>query len=41
MPSVGLSSLNTCPKKLNEYYDKPCLIALSLYGNVLRQVNQL
>lgn len=36
VPSVGLSSLNNCPKKLQEYYNKPCLIALSLYGNDLR-----
>jgi len=36
VPSVGLSSLNVCPKKLSSYYNKPCLIALSLYGNDLR-----
>ena len=33
VPSVGISSLNTCPLKLKDYYKKPCLIALSLYGN--------
>ena len=36
VPSVGISSLNRCPKKLNNYYKKPCLMALSLYGNGLR-----
>jgi hypothetical protein len=36
VPSVGLSSLNNCPSKLMKYYKKPCLIALSLYGNNLR-----
>jgi len=36
VPSVGLSSLNICPKKLSNYYNKSCLIALSLYGNDLR-----
>ena len=36
VPSVGISSLNTCPKKLHEYYKKPCLLALSLWGNKLR-----
>tara|TARA_Y100000590_G_scaffold332019_1_gene377455 strand:- start:1431 stop:2696 length:1266 start_codon:yes stop_codon:yes gene_type:complete len=36
VPSVGLSSLNVCPKKLINYYNKSCLIALSLYGNDLR-----
>ena len=35
MPSVGISSLNVCPKKLKNYYKKPCLIALSLSGNNL------
>lgn len=35
-PSVGISSLNVCPNKLNEFYKKPCLMALSLYGNNLR-----
>ena len=33
VPSVGISSLNTCPSKLKEYYKKPCLLALSLFGN--------
>ena len=37
VPSVGISSLNTCPKKLISYYDKPCLMATSLYGNNLRK----
>ena len=36
VPSVGISALNTCPTKLKEYYKKPCLLALSLYGNSLR-----
>ena len=36
MPSVGISGLNTCPTKLKEFYKKPCLLALSLYGNNLR-----
>ena len=36
VPSVGISALNTCPKKLNDYYKKPCLLALSLWGNKLR-----
>ena len=34
---VGISSLNTCPSVLNNYYKKPCLLALSLYGNNLRK----
>ena len=37
VPSVGISSLNTCPQILNDYYKKPCLLALSLYGNNLRK----
>ena len=37
VPSVGISSLNTCPSVLNDYYKKPCLLALSLYGNNLRK----
>ena len=37
VPSVGISSLNTCPQILNNYYKKPCLLALSLYGNNLRK----
>ena len=36
VPSVGISSVNKCPRKLNEYYKKPCLLALSLFGNSLR-----
>ena len=36
VPSVGISSLNVCPSKLTNYYKKPCLLALSLYGNSLR-----
>ena len=37
VPSVGISSLNNCPSVLKEYYKKPCLMALSLYGNNLRK----
>jgi len=36
VPSVGISGLNSCPSKLKNYYNKPCLLALSLYGNSLR-----
>jgi len=36
VPSVGISSVNKCPRKLNEYYKKPCILALSLFGNSLR-----
>ena len=36
VPSVGISSLNNCPKNLSAYYKRPCLIALSLSGNDLR-----
>ena len=36
VPSVGISALNSCPKKLKNHYQKPCLLALSLYGNDLR-----
>ena len=36
VPSVGISSLNTCPIKLRNFYNKHCLIALSLSGNNLR-----
>ena len=36
MPSVGISSVNVCPMILKDYYKKPCLLALSLYGNNLR-----
>ncbi len=35
VPSIGISALNTCPNKLRDYYNKPCLIALSLSGNNL------
>ncbi len=35
VPSVGISSINTCPKILKNYYKKNCLMALSLYGNNL------
>ena len=35
-PSVGISAINRCPSKLNDFYKKPCLIALSLIGNNLR-----
>jgi len=36
VPSVGISSLNNCPKNLSAYYKRPCLMALSLAGNDLR-----
>jgi len=36
VPSVGISALNICPSKLKKFYNKPCLIALSLNGNNLR-----
>ena len=36
VPSVGISALNKCPRVLENYYKKPCLLALSLYGNSLR-----
>jgi len=36
VPSVGISAVNVCPSRLINYYKKPCLIALSLYGNKLR-----
>jgi len=36
VPSVGISAVNVCPSKLINYYKKPCLLALSLYGNSLR-----
>tara|TARA_B100000029_G_scaffold501269_1_gene574334 strand:+ start:821 stop:2068 length:1248 start_codon:yes stop_codon:yes gene_type:complete len=36
VPSVGISAVSKCPAKLNKYYKKPCLLALSLYGNELR-----
>ena len=36
IPSVGISAINNCPIKLNQYYKKPCLLALSLHGNKLR-----
>ena len=41
VPSVGISSLNNCPDTLMNYYKKPCLIALSLYGNNLRKGHSL
>jgi len=37
VPSVGISALNNCPFVLKNYYKKPCLMALSLYGNNLRK----
>ena len=37
VPSVGISSLNNCPDVLKDYFKKPCLMALSLYGNNLRK----
>jgi len=33
VPSFGISALNVCPTVLKEYYNKPCLLALSLFGN--------
>ena len=36
VPSVGISALNVCPTKLTNYYNKVCLLALSLHGNSLR-----
>ena len=36
VPSVGISAVNICPTILKDYYKKPCLLALSLYGNDLR-----
>ena len=36
VPSVGISAVNVCPTKLKNHYKKPCLLALSLYGNDLR-----
>ena len=41
VPSVGISALNNCPFALKNYYKKPCLIALSLYGNNLRKGHSL
>ena len=41
VPSVGISALSQCPKKLKNYYKKNCLIALSLYGNKLRKGRSL
>ena len=41
VPSVGISALNNCPSVLKNYYKKPCLIALSLYGNDLRKGHSL
>jgi glucose/arabinose dehydrogenase len=41
VPSVGISALNNCPSILNNYYKKPCLMALSLYGNDLRKGHSL
>ena len=35
VPSVGISSINNCPKILKNFYNKNCLMALSLYGNNL------
>ena len=39
--SVGVSALNNCPSILKKYYKKPCLLALSLYGNDLRKGHSL
>ena len=41
VPSVGISALNNCPFVLKNYYKKPCLMALSLYGNNLRKGHSL
>ena len=41
VPSVGISALNNCPSILKKYYKKPCLMALSLYGNNLRKGHSL
>jgi hypothetical protein len=41
VPSVGISALNKCPKKIHNFYKKPCLIALSLSGNNLRKGRSL
>jgi len=41
VPSIGISSLNNCPKILNDYYKSPCLLALSLRGNNLRKGKSL
>ena len=41
VPSVGLSSLNNCSKIIKNFYNKPCLMALSLWGNELRQGKSL
>jgi hypothetical protein len=41
IPSVGISALNNCPSVLKKYYKKPCLMALSLYGNNLRKGHSL
>ncbi len=41
VPSVGIASVNNCPKILKDYYRKPCLLASSLYGNQLRKGNSL
>ena len=37
VPSIGISAINNCPKVLKSYYNQPCLIALSLRGNDLRE----
>ena len=41
VPSIGISALNNCPSVLKNYYKKPCLVALSLYGNDLRKGHSL
>ena len=41
VPSIGISALNNCPSVLKKYYKKPCLMALSLYGNNLRKGHSL
>lgn len=42
VPSIGISSVNNCPKILIEFYKrKECLIALSLVGNNLRKGNSI
>ena len=41
VPSIGLSSLNNCSTIIKKFYNKPCLMALSLWGNELRQGKSL
>jgi hypothetical protein len=41
VPSVGISAINNCPKKLIKYYKKNCLLSLSLNGNEFRSGKSL